>query len=130
MYFGRFYQFKERLKNLSKAVKRAAPNNGLAFGKFIKTFDKEFEREIRARHEVHPHETFDDVAISRIALLELTDLSDRNEFESRAYQSHYRMTAKEWAARTKRRAEVLDQFVEAVAEALLKVCPFLGIEEV
>lgn len=129
MFFGRFYQFKERLKKLSKAVKCAAPNNGLDFGKFIKAFDKEFENEIRARHGIHHHETFDDVAISRIALLELTDSSDRNKFQRHAYQSHYRKTSKGWAARTRRRAEALDLFVEAVAAAVLKVCPFLDTKE-
>ena len=129
MYFGRFYQFKERIKKLSKAVKFAAPSNRLDFGKFIKEFDKEFENEIRARNGIHHHEAFDDVAISRIALLEITDSSDRNEFQRHAYQSHYRKTSKKWATRTRRRAEDLDLFVEAVAAALLKVCPFLNTEE-
>lgn len=125
MYFGRFYQFRERLKMLSKAVKSAVPEHGLDFGQFIKKFDKEFDQEIRARHGVHHHEGFDDVAISRIALLELTDTSDGREGRKRTYQSHYRKTAKEWASRTKRRSKTLDEFVEAVADALLRTCPFL-----
>ena len=125
MYFARFYQFRERLKVLSKAVKSAVPDHRLDFGKFIKKFDKEFDQEIRARHGVHHHEAFDDVAISRIALLELTDPSDSREPRKRAYQSHYRKTANEWASRTKRRSKTLDEFVEAVADALLSTCPFL-----
>lgn len=129
MYFGRFYQFRERLKKLSKAVECAAPNNGLEFGKFIKVFDKEFEIEIRARHSIHHHETFDDVAISRIAMLELMDSVNENKFRRQAYQSHYRESTKEWAARTRRRAEAVDVFAEAVATALLKVCTFLDINE-
>lgn len=32
MFFSRFYQFRERLKKLSKAVKSAAPDHGLDFG--------------------------------------------------------------------------------------------------
>ncbi|SFK94387.1 hypothetical protein SAMN05444421_11149 [Celeribacter marinus] len=106
MYFARFYQFRERLKVLSKAVKSAVPNHGLDFGKFIKTFDKEFDPEIRARHGIHHHEAFDEVAISRIALLELSDPSDGRESRKRAYQSHYRKTANAWASRTKRRSNV------------------------
>ncbi|WP_370213103.1 hypothetical protein [Roseovarius sp.] len=127
MYFSRFYQFRERLKVLSTAVKSAVPNHGLDFGKLIKKFDKEFDQEIRARHGVHHYEAFDDVAISRIALLELTDPSGDRESRQRAYQSHYRKTANEWASRTKRRSMDLDMFVEAVADALLKTCPFLTV---
>ncbi|MFP3382653.1 hypothetical protein [Tritonibacter sp. SIMBA_163] len=127
MYFSRFYQFRERLKVLSKEVKSAVPDHGLDFGKLIKTFDKEFDQEIRARHGVHHHEAFDDVAIYRIALLELTDPSDGRELSKRAYQSHYRKTANEWASRTRRRSETLDAFVEAVADALLRTCPFLSV---
>lgn len=129
MYFARFYQFRERLKVLSKAVKSAVPDHGLDFGKFIKTFDKEFDREIRARNDVHHHEAFDDVAISRIALLELTSPSDGHKLGRRAYQSHYRKTANEWASRTSGRSKTLDQFVEAVADALLRTCPFLAVAE-
>lgn len=122
MYFGRFYQFRERLKKLSKAVKDAVPDHGLDFGKFIKAFNKEFDQEIRARNSVHHHEAFNDVAITRIALLGLTGTSDDHE---RLTRSHYRKATREWASRTRRNSEKLDQFVDAVAEALLNVCPFL-----
>lgn len=127
MYFGRFYQFRERLKKLSKAVKNAAPDHGLDFGTFIKMFDKEFDQEIRARHGVHHHQAFNEVAISRIALLELMASSDGRDLPARVYRSHYRKTANDWALRTRRRSKALDQFVEAVAGALLKVCPFLVV---
>jgi len=126
MYFARFYQFRERLKVLSEAVKGAVPNHRLDFGTFIKNFDKEFDQEIRARHGVHHQKAFDDVGISRIALLELTDSFNGRELRKRAYQSHYRKTANKWASRTKRRSRTLDQFVEAVADALLITCPFLN----
>jgi len=127
MYFGRFYQFRERLKKLSKAVKNAVSDHGLDFGKLIKRFDKEFDQEIRARHGIHHHEAFDEVAISRIALLELTDTSSGPQRGRKAYQTHYRKTANHWASRTRHNSKTLDQFVEAVADALLKVCPFLII---
>jgi hypothetical protein len=127
MYFGRFYQFKERLKKLSQAVKAAVPDHGLNFGKFIKEFDREFDQEIRTRNGVHHHEAFDDVAISRIALFELTDSSGGPDLSRRAYQSHYRKTAKEWASRTRSRSKTLENFVEVVADALLGACPFLTV---
>ena len=127
MYLGRFYQFRERLKMLSKAVNNADSNHGLDFGKLIRMFDKEFDEEIRARHGVHHHEAFDELAISRIALLELTDTSDGSELRKREYKSHYRKTANDWASRTRRRSKTLDKFVEAVADALLRACPFLVV---
>lgn len=127
MYFARFYQFRERLKVLSRAIKSALPHHGLDFGEFIKKFDKEFDQEIRARHGVHHREAFDDVAISRILLLELTDPSGGGEPHKQAYQSHYRKTANQWALRTKRRSKALDMYTEAVADALLKTCPFLTV---
>jgi hypothetical protein len=127
MYFGRFYQFRERLKKISEALKRAVPDHGLDFGNLIKNFDKEFDQEIRARHGAHHREAFVNVAISRIALLELPDPSDDRELRKRAYQSYYRKTADEWASRTRRRSKALDKFVEAVADALLGACPFLTV---
>jgi 4-alpha-glucanotransferase len=39
--------------------------------------------------------------------------------------SNYRKEAYKWTARTKRRSEDMDEFVEAVAKALLEVCHFL-----
>lgn len=127
MYFSRFYQFRERLKLLFKAIKSAAPNHDLEFGNFIKTFDKEFDQEIRARHSIHHLKAYDDLAISRIFLLELTDPPSVRESYKRAYQSNYRKTANEWALRTNRRSKALDVFIEAVADALLKTCSFLTV---
>ena len=129
MYFGRFYQFRERLKNLSKAVQNMEPSHGLDFGKFIKAFDKEFDQEIKARNRVHHQAAFDEVAISRIALFDILDRSDRSEAIMREYHSLYRKTAKNWALRASRRSKILDRFLDAVAEALLKVCTFLVVAE-
>lgn len=129
MYFGRFYQFKERLKKLSKALKDAVPDHGLAFGQFIRAFEKEFEEEIKARNGVHHHEAFDEVAISRIALFELAGGFDGRNPRSHPVHAHYRRTANEWALRVKRRSKTLDQYVEALAEALLKSCPFLVVRQ-
>lgn len=125
LFFGRFYQFKERLKNLFDAVKRAVPNHGLDVGKFIKLFDKTFDDEIRARNGVHHRERFDEIAISRVFLTESIARSKPALGWEREARSHYRKAANEWAARTRRQADRMDQFVEAVADALLKVCPFL-----
>lgn len=129
MYFGKFYQFKERLKNLSKAVQTAVPGNNLNFGGFIRAFEKEFRSEIKARNGVHHREAFDDVAISRVALLELLETSNSGSGRSQEYRSYYRKTENEWVSRIRRRADYLDKFVQAVAVALLRDCPFLLVNE-
>ncbi|MBC7906380.1 MAG: hypothetical protein H7Y60_06485 [Rhodospirillaceae bacterium] len=125
LFFGRFYQFKERLKNLFDAVKRAVPNHGLDAGKFIKLFDKTFDDEIRARHGVHHRERFDEIAISRVFLMESIAILKPERGTENECRSLYRKAANEWAARTRHKADRMDEFAEAVAEALLKVCPFL-----
>lgn len=129
LYFGRFYQFKEHLKNLFDAVKKAVPDHRLEIGRFIKQFDRNFTDEIRARHGVHHRERFEDIVISRVFLMESFAMSKPNGGWREEYLSHYRKAANVWAARVRRRADHLDLFIEAVAEALLKVCPFLDDAE-
>jgi len=125
LYFGRFYQFEARLKKLFDAVTQAVPGHGLDVGKFIKLFDKTFDDEIRARNGIHHHERFNDIAISRIFLTESVAALGSNPGQEKEVLSHYRKAANEWAARTRRQADEMDKFIEAVAVALLKVCPFL-----
>ncbi len=125
LFFGRFYQFRERLKNLFDAVKRAVPSHGLEVGKFIKHFDETFKDEIRARNGVHHHERFDDVAISRVFLTGSVATLKAGQGQEKQCLSHYRKAANEWAARTRRQADRMDTFIEAVATALLEVCSFL-----
>lgn len=129
LFFGRFYQFRERLKNLFDAVKKAVPNHQLDVGGFIKLFDKTFEDEIRARHNVHHRERFDDVAISRVFMVESFLATSDQASWHKEHLIHYRKAAKEWAVRTRRRADEMDRFVEGVAGALLNVCMFLDAAE-
>ena len=122
MYFSRFYQFKERLKKLFEAFKLVTPDHKLNIGMFIKQFNEDFKQEINERNSLHHDVAFDAVDISRIALYEITGLSDSDPYTS---QSHYRKISKEWAARVRRRSEHLDVYVEAVAKTLLENCQFL-----
>ncbi|MHC9237089.1 hypothetical protein ACX9MO_15785 [Pseudooceanicola sp. 502str34] len=129
LYFGKFYQFRERLKKLSEALHVAVPDHKLGFGDFIKKFDKEFKDEIRERHGVHHHAGFSDVGISRIALFGLLGLSEDRPHAKEAQREHYRTASKQWAQRCKRRAAVMSKFLDAVTVALLDVCPFLDGEK-
>ena len=129
LYFAKFYQFRERLKKLSTAVKEAVPDNNLDFGRFIKSYDLEFDAEIRERHGMHHNAGFDDVGISRIALFETLSLADDFPFAVEAQREHYRKASREWAARCRRRAVSMSKFLDAVAVSLLDVCPFLTVDE-
>lgn len=128
LYFGRFYQYKERLKAVFDAVEAAVGGHGLAIGKFIKSFDKEFDPEIRERHSIHHRERFEDIEISRLFLIENVILSNPKRAGmgwDKEQKRYYRLAGQVWGKRCLDQADRLDIFTEAVAEALLKVCPFL-----
>lgn len=122
MFFGRFYQFKERLKKYSGAVAAASPENRLDFGTFINTFSKEFDQELRARNEIHHHRRFSDLSIEQIFISGA--LADRwpDKSWNVEHRATYRKTANEWALRAKNRGARLDAFMEAIADATLLSC--------
>jgi hypothetical protein len=126
LYFSRIYQFKERLKNLVDAVDVSAPRHGIQFGPFIKRFAKEFDQEIRERNQIHHFQKFVDLDIERVFLTGMHDMVFPNGGWKAEQRAYYRKVAKEWAQRVRNRGARLDEFLEAVAEALLQGCPFLA----
>jgi hypothetical protein len=52
MYFGRFYEFKERLKNYFDALEAAVPGHSLDVGGLVRRFGQVFDQEIRARNGI------------------------------------------------------------------------------
>ncbi|PMS38299.1 hypothetical protein C0Z20_04715 [Trinickia symbiotica] len=126
LYFNRIYQFKERLKNLVDAVDALVPKHGMQFGPFIKQFAKEFDLEIRARNQIHHFEKFRDLDIERVFLTGMHDTVYPNKGWKDEQRAYYRKVTKEWAQRIRARGALLDAFLEAVAEALLRGCPFLA----
>lgn len=124
-YFNRFYQFKERLKVLGDALSEAIPNHRLDFGSFIKTFGKEFSKEIAERNKIHHHAGFEDVGIDRILLIENFEMNSKSSDSGKETKRYYRSVSKEWVERVRRRASDLESFLEAMAVAILKVCSFL-----
>lgn len=128
MYFNRFYEFRERLKRCLNAVDRTAECR-INTGGILKQFSKEFSLELKARNHIHHHDRFDDATIEGIGLAHIMGRLDdvgpswRNE----ARRSYRRFSA-EWAARVKRRSERVEAYVQAVAEAMLTMCPYLKAE--
>jgi hypothetical protein len=119
---GRFYEFRERSKGYFETLKAINKNHGLEVGKFIKNFDRVFDQELRARHSIHHHKRFEDVAIDRIFLTEIISTSHEDKGLKSEHLTAHRKLASEWA---ERRGAQLDEFLEAIANATLRVCPFL-----
>jgi hypothetical protein len=128
MYFGRFYEFKERLKNYFDAVDASVPDHHLEVGKFIKSFDRTFNQELRSRNYIHHHNRFEDLAIDRVFLTEAISLNRKDKGWKTEHLIAYRKFANEWAQRVRQRGEKVDEFLEAVAIATLKTCRFLSVE--
>jgi len=125
MYFGRFYEFKERLKGYCNALNAAEPGHGLEFGKFIKSFERAFGQELRARNSIHHHSRFEDIAIDRVFLTHAVSLDKDENGWGWEHLAAYRRFTKEWSQRVVRSGEKMDEFLEAVADASLKTCRFL-----
>lgn len=125
MYFNRFYEMKERLKNYFKALKIAAPQFEIEVGSTIKQFERAFDSEIRARNEIHHHRRFEDLALNRIFLTEFIAASRGDTGWPQEHKACYRRLSKEWAARVRQSGTRLDVFMEEVARATLATCPFL-----
>ena len=125
MYFGRFYEFKERLKKYFEAMKKVAPAHGLNIGAFIKRYEKVFADELRERNGIHHHSRFEDLALDRIFLTETISTMRKGDWEQE-HIAEYRKLANEWVQRVRSRGAKLEEFLEAVAEATLASCAFLS----
>ena len=128
MYFNRFYEFKERLKRCLNAVE-ATIEGTINTGPVLKSFAKDFDQELRARNSIHHHERFDDGAIHGIGLALMMGYSDKVGPGWRDVANRgYRRSSAEWAARVKRRSKMVETYLEAVAGAMLDMCPYLKPE--
>jgi hypothetical protein len=125
MYFNRFYEIRERVRNVLNAVNILIAPKKLDVGGLLKHFDKIFDQEIRTRHSVHHRERFDDMATSRMFLTEAL-VSDRAQdaMLMRAHVGEYRRLTNEWVQRVRRRGQMMDDVLEAVAKAIVENCKF------
>lgn len=124
MYFGRFYEFRERLKKYLNAVNSALKNKSLDVGVLIKQFDKLFDNELRARNSVHHHRRFADAAIDRVYLATVLSKGSSDDGWLSERKAHYRAVTREWAERVQRRSEVVAEFLDAAAQVTLTSCDF------
>jgi len=125
MFFNRFYELKERIKRYLNTLAKLAPRHRIEIGPFPKTFEKEFDQELRERNRVHHHGRFDDLAIDRIFVAHA--VSEHRDGWALESERFYREATREWAERVRRRSAKAAQFVDAVAQATLDVCDFLRL---
>jgi len=130
MYFGRFYEFRERLKKYLNAVNATLKNKSLDVAVLIKQFDKLFDNELRARNSVHHHhhhrhhQRFADAAIDRVYLATVLSKGSSDDRWLSERKAHYRAVTWEWAERVQRRSEVVAEFLDAAAQVTLTSCDF------
>jgi hypothetical protein len=125
MYFGRFYEFKERLKKYFNTIKAVEPHHTLEIGKFVKLFEDVFDQELRARNNVHHHSRFEDIVIDKVFLTDIfSNAADKRGWKQE-HLAAYRKAANEWSKRVRARGAKMDEFLEATAGATLTVCGFL-----
>ncbi|MDP2621789.1 MAG: hypothetical protein Q8P46_16710 [Hyphomicrobiales bacterium] len=126
MFFGRFYEIKERIKKYLKAVSAVEPTHRLSIGDFIKKFDKIFEHELRERNLAHHHRRFEDLATNQVLLTGVISAGDPDKGWEREHLTAYRELSNEWVQRVRCRGAQMDEFLEAIAAATLATCSFLS----
>lgn len=127
MYFGRFYEFSERIKVASDVVHAALPGTKVPFGDLIKNFGKRFKAELKERNSVHHNDRFEDIRLDNIGII-FTAAAGENEptHLMRRMRNSYREATREWAERVRRRSKHVEEYLEAVATLMLDHCTFLG----
>ena len=128
MYFGRFYEFEEKLKEcLNSIIRVVGSDHKLNAGFIIKEFSKEFKQEIRNRNNVHHHSQFEDIAIDNLFMTGTKSLdAQHGSAWKRRNDAAYRRATKEWAARVVHRSKRIEDHLNVVAKLILTNCPFLS----
>jgi len=126
MYFNRFYEFLERIKTCLNLVNLSINNRELDVGMLLKTFDKEFDQEIRARHSINHRDRFEDLVIDQIAILGIIGHKKSDSRWTLEYETQYRKASREWAERVKKRAVFVENFQETIAQAVFENCSYLN----
>jgi hypothetical protein len=127
MYFGRFYEFSERMKVASDAVRVAVPGTNVPFGDLIRHFGKRFKAELKERNSVNHSDRFEDIRLDNIFITSaLASSKDKPLHLMRRMRSSYREATREWAERVRQRSKHVEEYLEAVATLMLDHCAFLG----
>jgi hypothetical protein len=109
------------------AVKLVSPRSHINVGRFVKSFDKAFDAELRERHGVHHRERFGDIQTSQIGVTRLMSLAgEEKALWKQIHNSAYRTASREWALRVKRRSFDLEETQKRIAGGIMECCAFLA----
>lgn len=124
MFFSYFYVFQERLRVYLNALNKVSAPASIDVGKTLKLYQNRFNAELRERHGGTHLEPFDDLTIHAVMLRSIRDHEGPTGDRVGATYA-YRKAAREWAGHARRGGERVAAFLEAVAEATLRVATFL-----
>jgi hypothetical protein len=130
-YLGCFYIIRSRFKDMLNKLKIACPNNKIHVGKTLGTFDKAFDRELRARNSVHHREPFKDIEIERILLSRVLASGERVKGKGwgRQHLSAYRKFSREWSRRARDSGRTMEKVIDTIAAGILGEASFLQFPE-
>ncbi len=127
MYYSRFYQIRERLKNFLNLANRISPKPMFDVSRILKAYDKHFRHEIRARNSIHHSAIYRDLETKRMSFgaLMLRDEFDDGKLKS-SYLQEYRRIARSWAHRSRNQSMTIENLLESIAKHLLQNFPFFA----
>jgi hypothetical protein len=126
-YFNMTYVGHERIKVALSKLNEACTNLRIDFKRTLKQYKKRFEQELTNRHSItHDSIPFDDKGIDKVMIMDLH--SSSSDHKDNIWKSEsavtYRREAKKWAKRVKRQGLAMNEFIEAIAEVILKHADF------
>jgi len=125
LYVNGVYVVEERIKKYLTALKPLVPVEP-AVGKVLKRFGKDFEAELRPRHDSTHFRPYNDIIFDRLWMSELMGTHEaRGEAWRREHDALYRRTTAKWAAIVQRRSRDVLIYLEAVAGFTLEHAAFL-----
>jgi hypothetical protein len=126
MYFDRIVQFRDRMKTLLNAIKRAAPQAPVPVARMLRLFDKIFAFEIRNRNHTHHHGRFDTDEIRQLGLIHILSVGERTaNFSAGIEDDLFRKAARGWVKSIQQAVDLVEQFVDQAALIILDVCEFV-----
>jgi hypothetical protein len=131
-YLSQFYIGEERIDQLiKKTLRRKFPSAVPAFSALLKAYKKQFDRELRARHNITHSAPFDDPSLDRIFLTHILseDHIDSNNVWKIEHLLAYRKTSRKWCAEARRQSQFMSPFVDAMARTILENIDFLSFSK-
>ena len=125
LYVNGIYVVEERIKKYLTALKPLVEVEP-AVGKVLKRFGKDFEAELRPRHDSTHFRPYNDIIYDRLWMSEVMGMREAGgEGWRREHDALYRRATARWAAIVRKRSRDVLVYLEAVAAFTLEHAAFL-----